>query len=107
MRKDFTTRTGHEGMLIDFGVYEVEMFKSIENSSNFIKYTNKQNGNSICTPSCFLIDWDKESDGGRISLKHRDRWGSEMNFTHYQPSDLKGMFDFIAKGYNLYDELNK
>ena len=107
MRKEFISPAGHEGMLIDCGIYEVEIFKSIDNCSNCIKYTNKLNKNSNITPFAFLIDWDKDEDGGRISLKHRDRWGSEMIFIHYQPSDLKGMFDFIAKGYNFYDELIK
>jgi len=109
MKKEFISNAGHEGMLIDCGAYEVEIFKSIVDSNlgNCIKYTNKSNKNTNITPFAFFIDWDKDEDGGKISLKHRDRWGSEMIFIHYQPSDLKGMFDFIAKGYNFYDELIK
>lgn len=49
----------------------------------------------------FDIKIDEEKDGGKIELNFSDRNGSRMQFIHYRPSDLKGMFDFIAKGYNV------
>lgn len=40
-------------------------------------------------------------EGGKIELKYRDRWGSEMIFIHYAPTDIEGMFRFIARGYRI------
>ena len=40
----------------------------------------------------------------QIQIKHgSDNWG--MRFRYQQPMDLQGMFDFIAKGYNIWDNL--
>lgn len=44
---------------------------------------------------------DDEKYGGKIEINFTDRWGSSYRFVHYQPSDLKGMFDFIGRGYRL------
>lgn len=44
---------------------------------------------------------DPPSEGGKIQIAFKDQWGSEMKFIHYLPSDLKGMFDFIGRGYQL------
>lgn len=49
---------------------------------------------------------DEPADGGKIEINYRDRWGGQMTFVHYAPSDLKGMFNFIAKGYDLGEILN-
>lgn len=105
MKKQFSTSIGL-GMIIDFDDYQVEIYKSINNSPNCIKYINKLTNSCTNTPYCFHIDWDSESDGGKLTLKHRDKWGSEMIFIHHAPSDLKGMFDFIGKGYNVFKSLN-
>lgn len=102
MKREFKTQSGHEGMTIDCVNYTVEIFKSIDNSLNCIKYIEKETNNTSTTTHSFLIDWDNELDGGRISLYYKDKWGSEMIFIHYLPSDLKGMFDFIGKGYNVF-----
>jgi hypothetical protein len=50
------------------------------------------------------ITIDPEEQGGKIEIKWRDRWGSEMIFIHYSPSDLKGMFDFIMRGYKVNEK---
>lgn len=103
MKKNmFLTSTGAQGLCIDCGTYNVELFKSKDYSS-IIRFINKNTGNSIFTNSMFNIDWDEENDGGKLEIKFKDRWGSEMIFIHYAPSDLKGMFDFIVKGYSLFD----
>lgn len=105
----FTSPSGHEGMTINCGKYEVEIFKNVnkEEYLNSIKFTEKITGksNSTIIHNVFVIDWDDENDGGKLSLKYKDRWGSEMSFIHYEPSDIVGMFDFIGKGYNVFDNL--
>ena len=105
MKKEFTTSNGSKGMTIDCGNYEVEIFKSVDKDyyGASIKFTEKKTGNAKFISAAFQIDWDEEKDGGRLELKYRDRWGSEMNFVHYSPTDLKGMFDFIGKGYDIFD----
>lgn len=52
----------------------------------------------------FKILIDDEKDGGKIQINWKDRWGSEMQFIHFIlcQADLKGMFDFIAKGYGIF-----
>ena len=52
-------------------------------------------------PCHFEITVDEEREGGKIEIKYKDRWGSSMHFIHYAASDLKGLFDFIARGYNV------
>lgn len=105
----FTSPSGHEGMTINCGKYDVEIFKNInkEEYSNSIKFTEKITGKSNCTNvfKAFIIDWDEEKDGGKISIKYKDRWGSEMSFIHYEPSDIVGMFDFIGRGYKIFEYL--
>lgn len=66
-------------------------------------YTVKlENGSTETYPLLSLrCSVDKVEDGGGIRIHFIDRWGSQMLFTHYEPSDLKGMFDFIARGYRL------
>jgi hypothetical protein len=105
-KKEFTTANGSEGMTIDCDTYEVEIFKSKEEGyySATLKFTHKETGNAKHVSAAFYIKWDKDSDGGRLELEYKDRWGSKMTFVHYEPSDLKGMFDFIGKGYNIFDE---
>lgn len=105
MKKEFTTSNGSKGMTIDCGNYEVEIIKSVHPDyyDATIKFTEKKTRNAKFVSAAFKIDWDEEKDGGRLELKYRDRWGSEMNFVHYSPSDLKGMFDFIGKGYNVFE----
>jgi hypothetical protein len=89
-------------MTIDFDDYSIEMYKNIDNSyGNNILYKDKAKNLFYPTPYCFVIEWDKDEDGGRIKLHQRDRWGSEMIFIHYAPTDIKGMFDFIGKGFNI------
>ena len=104
MKTEFTTSRGRNGMIIDCGDYEVEIFKSIDKDyyDSSIKFTNKKSKESKIIFAAFVIDWDEEKDGGKLELRYRDRWGSEMNFIHYFPSDLKGMFDFIGRGYNIF-----
>jgi hypothetical protein len=58
-------------------------------------------------PSYFTITIDEEKQGGKIQINFKDQWGSEMQFIHYFPSDLKGMFDFIGRGYGISKFLNK
>lgn len=104
MKKEFTTQNGHVGMVIDCDTFEVEIFKNKDSKvGNSIKYTEKETGNSVLTPFVFMIDWDDEKFGGKLTIHNRDRWGSEMTFSHYMPSDLCGMFTFIGKGYNVFD----
>lgn len=54
-------------------------------------------------PTEFVNTIDGEEIGRRIEINFTDRWGSSMRFIHYAPSDLKGMFDFIGKGYGMFD----
>jgi len=104
IKKEFTTPNGSQGMKIGCDKYEVEIFKSDDYSVG-ITYTNKKTGDSVHIPGRFLIDWDKEEDGGKLEIKFRDRWGCEMIFVHFDPTPIKGMFDFIAKGYGVYKKL--
>ena len=109
-RKEFTTANGSDGMIIDCDDYTVEIFKSVDQKLylNTITFTSKIRPmfNTIPLPYCFKIDWDKQIEGGKLTIKFRDQWGSELVFTHYEPSDIKGMFDFIGKGYNVFDKLH-
>jgi len=103
----FNSPRGDEGMLIDCDDYEVEIFKTIDETcyGDIIKFIDKKTKNCKSLAIAIRINWDKEEDGGKLEIKYRDRWGSEMIFIHYEPSDLKGMFDFIAKGYGVFDSL--
>ena len=103
----FLFPNGHEGMIVDCGEYEVEFAKSkdMERYAQFLKFRDKKTGNVQPVFGHFIIDFDKESDGGKLTIKWRDRWVSEMIFIHYNPSDVKGMFDFIGKGYNVFENL--
>ena len=102
----FNYPNGTEAMLIDCDNYEVEIYKNTTSDcGNSIKYTNKELKITSFTPPVFLIDWDAPELGGKIELKQRDRWGCEMIFIHYDPTDIKGMFDFIAKGYNIFNTI--
>lgn len=105
MKNEFTTSNGCQVMIIDCGKYEVELFKSFDKDyyGNSIKFIEKKTKNIKFVTSAFNVNWVNEKDGGMLELKYRDRWGSEMIFIHYSPSDLKGMFDFIGKGYNIFD----
>jgi hypothetical protein len=102
--KNITAFNGVEAMEIDCVNYIVEIQKSINSDwyGESIKYTEKKSGTSICIFSSFNINWDEEKDGGKLEIKYRDRWGSEMIFIHYPPSDLKGIFDFIGRGYDVF-----
>jgi hypothetical protein len=68
-----------------------------------LTYESNLNGELVqyCIPTHFNITIDKEEDGGKIEINYKDQWGSSMQFIHYFPSDAKGMFSFIARGYNL------
>ena len=103
----FELPNGSEGMIIDCDDYEVEIFKSTnkEYYGGGIKFTNKETKNQYFLAIAIIIDWDKEEQGGKLEIKYRDRHGSEMIFIHYEPSDLKGMFDFIARGYRIFENL--
>lgn len=111
MKTFFESPAGHEGMRVDCGTYYVEIFKNLpyfENGEelfmgNCIKYVGKETGNQAITPFSFLIDWDDEENGGKLYLHQKDKWGCEMSFTHYFPGDLKGMFDFIGRGYDIFN----
>lgn len=52
-------------------------------------------------PTHFTNKIEEDNIGGKIEIKFKDRWGSEMVFVHFQPSDLRGMFEFIGRGYRL------
>lgn len=99
--------SGKEYIIINCGDYSVEMNKSDgDNYDNSICFTsNTEIKNSIVVHGRFNISWDADSDGAGIRIKFSDRWGSEMIFTHYLPSDLSGMFDFIGRGYKVFDTL--
>lgn len=104
----FNYPNGNESMLIDCGEYEVEILKNINmDIGTHIKYTNKEYKITSVTPPVFLIDWDSPELGGKIELKQRDRWGCEMIFIHYDPQSIVGMFDFIGKGYDIFETINK
>jgi hypothetical protein len=34
-----------------------------------------------------------------LQIKWKDRWGSEMVLTNYEPTSLRGMFEFIGRAY--------
>jgi hypothetical protein len=107
-KKYFNYPSGTEAMIIDCGDYEVEIYKNVDvNYGNPIKYTNKEHKVTTLTPYVFLIDWDSPELGGKIQLKQRDRWGCEMIFIHYDPQSIVGMFDFIGKGYNIFETINE
>ena len=82
----------------DFGEYSVEC------GASWIHYTFKgeKDGGSKTFPlpsNCLEISTDL---GGKIEIRNTDkRSGSSMTFVHYEPASLKGMFDFIGRGYNL------
>jgi len=109
LKTEFRSRHGHEGMKVDCDAYTVEFYKTTTRyyQSQVISFFNKKTKITYPLVSWFRIEWDDEKDGGRLEIKHRDQWGSEMIFKHYDPSDLKGMFDFIAKGYNLYEKISQ
>lgn len=82
----------------DFYDYSV---KITHNSITYIFCDNKGELTYCTIPSNFDITIDDEKDGGKIEINFTDRFGSKMQFIHYKPSDLKGMFDFIGRGYRL------
>lgn len=47
------------------------------------------------------FDISIEKETGRIEIKYIDNFGSEMMFVYFPPTDLQGMFDFIARGYRI------
>ena len=107
LKKEFVYPSGRQGMIIDCIDYEVELAKSIDKDyyGDMIRFKDIQNNILYPLNAPFQIDWDAEENGGKLELKYKDRWGSRMHFIHYAPSDLKGMFDFILKGYNIYDSI--
>lgn len=80
---------------IDFDEYSV-LLRSW--SLSYIK--RYENGEERIYPlptgaiACFFED-------GITKISYMDRFMSKMYFEHCAPSDLKGLFDFIAKGYDL------
>lgn len=88
---------------IDCGDYLVEFFKcENEDENTFINYTFKDN---ICvSPSTkFYVNWESEDLGGRFTIKHFGRFGCTMEFVHYDPVPIKELFEFIGKGYQVFD----
>lgn len=114
-KKYLTHPNGCEYMIVDCDDYEVEFTKSEPGGENAMTgglfqsliYRHKTNGNNICILGGFFITWELEQDGGKLLIKHKDRWGCEMIFIHFDPVLIKGMFDFIGKGYGVFDELYK
>ncbi len=104
-KKLISYTSGHEGMLIDCDTYEVELSKNVdmERYSNIIKFTDKETKSTVPVVAAFIIDWDE----GILLIKYKDRNGSEMIFIHYEPSDLKGVFDFIGRGYDVFSRFQK
>ncbi len=106
MTKDFfTAGNGRKMMKIEFDQFSVEFCKSLKDTNylnqDWIKYTDKKSGISAHSPG-FDIDWDETGENGyKMEFKFKDRAGSEMIFIHYAPSDLKGMFEFIARGFKI------
>jgi hypothetical protein len=80
---------------IDFTQYSV----ILTNSSICYVFPN---GAAYSIPTHFDIEIDDEKDGGKIEINFNDRFGSKMQFIHYKPSDMKGMFDFIGRGYKIF-----
>jgi len=62
-----------------------------------------EHGDEISYPLMYNFEnsIDPEEDGGKIEIKYKDSWGSEMIFIHYQPTSLKSLFEFIGRGYNI------
>ena len=87
-------------MVVDCGKYEVEFFAGDAES---LVYRDKHSGGIQYIPATFKVQIDDFEDGGAIKLTWRDRWGSSMEFVRYAPSDLPGVFKFIARGYDIID----
>lgn len=106
-KQRFITSNGSEGMIIDCDKYNVEIFKNkdMEYYMNSIRYIDKATGNNVSLHKALIIDWDEESDGGKLSIKYKDRWGCEMIFIHYAPVDIQGMFDFMGRGWQVFKAL--
>jgi hypothetical protein len=108
MKKQFfKTENGTEGLLVDCDTYTAEILKSPDTTHGFgraIHFKDKKTGTTKTTPFVFKISWDREEDGGKIELKWRDCWGSEMIFIHFHPTHIKTMFDFIGRGYGVLNE---
>lgn len=101
-------KNGLEFLKIHFSDFSVELAgnEKEEPYGRSIYFHAKENGNitkSWASPG-FFVTWNMSSDKTQIlnlEIKHRDRWGSEMIFRYWAPSDLQGMFKFIAKGYGI------
>ncbi len=82
---------------VEFKNYKVEIYKhSLIYIFNSVPY-----GTQSYPIRSFENSIDKEENGGKIEIKYKDSWGSEMIFIHYKPSDLQYVFDFIGKGFGI------
>ncbi len=104
MKEEFKEYSGLRRLKVDCGNYYVvisfcETHK--ESYSMIFKTKGKDPEVDIVVHGPFWTQWEE----GCVSVKWRDRWGSSMEFIQWEPSSLKGMFDFIAKGYNVYEKI--
>ncbi len=88
---------------IDLKEYSVKMYP---NSLTYV-FGKEKHEISYAINTHFEITHEEPEVGGEIKIKFKDRWGSEMIFIHYAPSDMKGMFDFIGKGYNIFESYKR
>ena len=84
---------------IDLGEYSVIL------RNHSLEYVFKCNSGRkiVPVPTWFDISLDTPEDGGKLEIKFKDKCGSVMHFSHFMPSDLKGMFDFIGRGYRVFE----
>lgn len=61
---------------------------------------------SVPVSSEFENTWDAE-EPFCIRIKFKSRGGSGMEFVHYPPDDLEGMFRFIGDGYRVFETFEK
>jgi len=86
----------------DFENYSVIVRK---HSLSYVVPDKEHETMTTTIPTHFDITIDEEKNGGKIEIKFRNRWGCEMVFTHYRPTPLVLMFDFIGKGYDVFKTL--
>lgn len=96
VKTKFHYPAGQEGMRIDIGEYIVEVCKL----GGGIQFKKKDSGNYL-TLYGFYVDWDDEKDGGKITIKTKDRWGSEICFTHFEPTDIKYFFELFGNMFGI------
>lgn len=83
---------------IDFADYSV----IIDNKSLTYVFQTEKFGSYFVPLPYFNITIEKKEDTViNININYKDNWDSKMTFIWWAGSDLKGMFDFIARGYNI------